>query len=334
MTRERGPLTVSVVTPVRNRPALIGSALRSALRQTCPPLEVIVVDDASTDETASIVGGFTDRRIHLLVLPRPVGGGLARNAGIEAAEGDLVAFLDSDDEWTPCKLERQLSRLKEMPDATMVYSPYVLYDHLLNRRVPHPGPLYEGDVFDQLLRGWAIVTSGIMVTRNGLRAVGGFDADLPGVQDYDLALRLAQAGHRLAAVPEVGVIKHEYAGPQVSRDVSAVVTAVERLDRKWRPVVRARLGPAGYRRWIRHCQAYVQYAHLMEAREAAARGQRRRVWRICESMWQTRPRIARHSLRALALALLGWRTYQILTRLKIPPGTEWRGVAPVPPDSQ
>lgn len=92
---------VSVVIPTYNRAGVLGRAITSVLSQTFPDLECIVVDDGSTDQTVVLVERFQDPRLRLLRLPVNKGGGHARNVGIQAARGELLAFLDNDDEWLP-----------------------------------------------------------------------------------------------------------------------------------------------------------------------------------------------------------------------------------------
>ena len=99
---------VSVVIPVFNRPAAVRRAIESVLAQTCQDFEIIVVDDGSTDETPAVVAGLADPRMTLIQHEGNRGGSAARNTGLRAASAEYVAFLDSDDEWLPRKLERQL----------------------------------------------------------------------------------------------------------------------------------------------------------------------------------------------------------------------------------
>ena len=109
---------VSVVIPTRNRASYLPLAVESVLNQTPPPLEVIVVDDDSTDDTAAVVERYGDQIVYRKIRNggRPA---VPRNVGIELAKGELVAFQDSDDEWAPGKLERQLSF---MADESVVLS--------------------------------------------------------------------------------------------------------------------------------------------------------------------------------------------------------------------
>src|SRR5438034_9298591 len=111
--------TVSVIIPTYNYARYLAAAIESALAQTYAPLEIIVVDDGSTDDTLRILGAYGNR---LRVLRQAnQGAGAARNAGIAAARGEYVAFLDSDDLWHPRKLELQLARFASDPDLGLVH---------------------------------------------------------------------------------------------------------------------------------------------------------------------------------------------------------------------
>ncbi len=107
--------TISVIIPLYNRREEIGRAIASALRQSHAPHEIVVVDDSSRDNSASAVAALGDQRIRLLRHERNRGAAAARNTGIAAAEGEWIALLDSDDEWEPEKLARQLAALQAAP---------------------------------------------------------------------------------------------------------------------------------------------------------------------------------------------------------------------------
>ncbi len=113
---------LSVVIPTRNRAGLVCEAIESALNQRSGHVEVIVVDDASTDGTASVLERSFASRIHLVRMPSRRGAGAARNAGVRLARGELVAFLDDDDLWLPGKLDAELSVFERFPDAEAVVS--------------------------------------------------------------------------------------------------------------------------------------------------------------------------------------------------------------------
>src|SRR5262245_58814803 len=110
--------TVSVIIPNYNYGRFLREALDSALNQTLPPLEVIVVDDGSTDESPEILESYGDRI--RVIRQKNQGVGIARNTGAEAARGELLAFLDADDYWFPQKLEKQVEKINSDPELGMV----------------------------------------------------------------------------------------------------------------------------------------------------------------------------------------------------------------------
>jgi glycosyltransferase involved in cell wall biosynthesis len=305
-----------VVIPTHNRAPIVERGLRSVLAQSVPPLEVIVVDDASTDDTAGRLQPYLGERVRILRVPARGGGSRARNLGIDAARGDWVAFLDSDDEWRPTKLERQLARLNapDGPDLSVVYCRRVMHDHLGEREIPVRSPLREGDVFRDLVTGWEISTSQVMVRRTALSQVGGFDPALPGSQDYDLWLRLAVAGHRFGGVPEALTVKHSHLVLQMSGDPGLKERGLAILEQKWRPTIVERFGEPTYARWVALRRVVIAHSYLMQVREAVASGRRRQGWGHCRAMFRAGPFPPSFTARALALVGLGWRRYRGLAR--------------------
>lgn len=189
---------VSVVIPAYNAAALIGETLDSVLAQTYPNLEVLVVDDGSTDDTPQVLDRYADR---IRVLRQAnAGQAAARNCGAREARGELMAFLDSDDLWDPDKIARQVALLGRFPEALAVYCDHRSIDakgHLLSpsAAVVHPRP--SGDILRALLLGPCIITPGLVLLRRAaFDATDGFDesASMRGHEDYALWLRLATRG--------------------------------------------------------------------------------------------------------------------------------------------
>ena len=112
---------VSVVVPTYNRAHLIGETIQSVIDQTYSNWELIIVDDGSEDDTKNIIDKFADKRIHYFAIDHCGIFGKVRNVGMQRANGDLIAFLDSDDLWKPNKLSFQLSLLKQDPDAGFIF---------------------------------------------------------------------------------------------------------------------------------------------------------------------------------------------------------------------
>ena len=188
---------VSVVIPTRNRARYLPLAIESVLAQKPTPLELIVVDDGSTDDTEAVVARCGDRIVYQKICNggRPA---VPRNVGIALARGELVAFQDSDDEWAPGKLERQLPF---MVDESVVLS----YGNARfmnsngersSETVIDETQARRGDVFADLLQTNFISTLTVVARRDALLEAGGFNEapELRGVEDYELWLRLSRAG--------------------------------------------------------------------------------------------------------------------------------------------
>lgn len=188
---------VTVIIPVFDGERFIGDAIRSVLVQTIEPLELIIVNDGSTDETGRIVDAFDDPRIRQVVLTNR-GLAAARNRGIAEATHSLIAFLDADDEWLPDRLEKQLPL---MAPSSFVSSDVVFWDEtsgeLLGRyiafdRFPEQTEKFTGDILIPLLAQNFIHPSTVLAWKEDLMEHGGFDESLPVAEDWDMWLRLAQ----------------------------------------------------------------------------------------------------------------------------------------------
>ncbi|WP_435362194.1 glycosyltransferase family 2 protein [Haloarchaeobius sp. DFWS5] len=221
---------VSVVIPTYNRADSVTRAIDSVLTQTVDDVECIVVDDASTDDTQAVLEQYEDeQRVRTLLHEVNQGGNAARNTGLDAAEGEYVALLDSDDEWKPRKLERQLERLEnEDEDWVAAYCDweYQLGDASgsVKRRIadllatlddgdyPTEGGkevLVEEILADRLHTG---AGSTLIVKTDVAREVDGFDEELDRFQDTEFALRVVMAG-KLAHVREPLMIRHDTGSP-------------------------------------------------------------------------------------------------------------------------
>ena len=228
--------TVSVVIPAYNYARYLSMAIESALAQTHPPLEVIVVDDGSTDETPSVLAAHGDR---IRAIRQPNGGaGAARNTGIAAARGDYLAFLDSDDLWRRDKLELQLARFARDPDLGLVHCGVETIDEL-GRTTGYLLEGREGWMAMEMLRLDREVIqapgSNVMVPRRVAEEVGGFDARLPPSEDWDFAYRVA-VGRRIGYVAEPLLRYRLHGGgihlniPKMERSMMIVATIAPRIQ--------------------------------------------------------------------------------------------------------
>jgi len=191
MTSE--PCLVSVIIPARDAALTIRRAIASVLAQSYTPIEVIVVDDGSRDETAEVVRALAERDVRLIRLQDNRGAAAARNVGIEAASGEIVAFQDADDEWLAGKLEQQMDRLRSDPGLVLVASRALF----ASEHREELGPLFGGATPPAGPRGWVpllarntIATPTVVTPRRALVEAGGFDTSLPVAEDQDMWIRL------------------------------------------------------------------------------------------------------------------------------------------------
>lgn len=199
MTSAQSAPRVSVVIPCHNRADTIVEAIRSVLEQTYGDLEVIVVDDASTDDTVAVVEAMGEARVRVAHNPGPRGPSAARNCGVALSDAPWIAFQDSDDIWLPDKLAAQMAQLEDSPFVASYCGMLIKADTQpgtpTQDRVPHPdtAPL-SGDILPSLTQGSYISTQMLVIRRDVFDAVGGFDADLSALVDWELMLRVAQEG--------------------------------------------------------------------------------------------------------------------------------------------
>jgi glycosyltransferase involved in cell wall biosynthesis len=246
---------VSVVIPTFNRPRELLRAVRSVLAQDFADMEMLVVDDNPPDSderrlTRAALDG-ADPRVRHLETPGSFGGAGARNVGIQAARGAFVAFLDDDDEWLPGKLAAQLALFATLGDEyCSVDTGFFEIDERRNTtRVVLPA--LRGDIFEDLLvkhKGRAPKLSSMMVRTAALKALGGFDEELPSRQDLDLYLRLARQW-RFEFIPEPLVNKYIHDSGRISSVSANKIRGFELLYRKYLDDLKPR--PALHRRYLR-----------------------------------------------------------------------------------
>ncbi|NEU56556.1 glycosyltransferase family A protein [Halorussus sp. MSC15.2] len=229
---------VSVVLPTYHRASVLGDAVESVLGQTHDDLELLVVDDGDDDATPELVSSFDDDRLRYVRRDESArrddsaGVSSARNEGVRRTDGDVVAFVDSDDRWHPDKLRRQVRALRQAGDADdgpssdeygVVYAPVTKRDG-----EPRTRECASGDVFEAV-RTMSVptYTSTLLVRREAFEQVGGFDERLGCFEDWDLCLRLAR-DWRFECVDAPLVLKGTEAG-NVSADPDRLARSVERL---------------------------------------------------------------------------------------------------------
>jgi glycosyltransferase involved in cell wall biosynthesis len=187
---------VSVVLPTYNRAPLLGRSIRSVLGQSFGDFEVVVVDDGSTDETSAVVAGFRDPRVRYLPLPRNTGAAAARNAGIRAARGKFLAFQDSDDEWLPSKLSKQMSAFESgSARLGMVYSDMRMILRGGTATYFAAPSVPSGRLINPATRFYQVCNLGIqsaVIKREYLDEAGHFNEGLPALEDLEMFIRLSR----------------------------------------------------------------------------------------------------------------------------------------------
>jgi len=229
--------TVSVVLPTYNRDRLVGRAVRSVLAQTHREIELIVVDDGSTDATAAVLAEIDDARLVVLRLGGNRGASAARNAGLARARGSLVAFLDSDDVWHVNKLERQIAALAAASPRTGLCVCSMMVDRGGGWSYPTrwlDEEMAPADALRRVLSGVGYGTLSWLVRRDVLEAAGGFDESLPRLQDYELSIRIA-SGWGIRTMSEI-LATAELQSDSVSASADRYARAIDAIVTRHRPL--------------------------------------------------------------------------------------------------
>ncbi|MCK5735716.1 MAG: glycosyltransferase family 2 protein [Spirochaetaceae bacterium] len=183
---------ISVIIPTFNREGFILRALDSILTQTFRDFDIWIIDDGGSDNTEKLIeeraAEITEIKIHYIHTPNR-GVAAARNYGIQHSAGDWIALLDSDDEWVPEKLEKQLSCVNENPELSLFHTEELWIRNGIRVNPPKSYQKYSGDVFEKSLPVCMIGPSTSLFRRELYDAIGGFDEDYPVCEDYDFWIR-------------------------------------------------------------------------------------------------------------------------------------------------
>ncbi|BAY84900.1 putative glycosyl transferase [Calothrix parasitica NIES-267] len=184
-------MNISVIIPVFNGAATIEETINSILNQTFKDIEIIIINDGSTDATLEIIEKISDTRIKIFSYPN-AGLSASRNRGISQAKGEYISFIDADDLWTPDKLESQWQALQENPQAAVAYSWTNYIDESSKFLKSGRRIKVNGDAFSKLLvTNFLENGSNPLIRKTALEKVGGFDESLSAAEDKDMWLRLA-----------------------------------------------------------------------------------------------------------------------------------------------
>lgn len=231
--------TVSVVLPTYNRAGIIHNSIKSVLNQTVKDYEIIIVDDCSTDNTLEVINRFNDKRIKYIRHKKRKGGSAARNTGIKCSNTEYIAFLDSDDEWFPTKLEKQINKFDySSKDIGLLYTWLIHYGKDGNPLFTSK-PNEKGNLLRKLLIKNIIGSaSSVMVRKNVFASIGGFDESLPARQDMDLWVRISQ-NFLIDVVPEIlAKISRQNKYERISSNKIKLLTAREQFYQKYKKLLR------------------------------------------------------------------------------------------------
>jgi glycosyltransferase involved in cell wall biosynthesis len=217
------PAHISLIIPIYNGAQHLPAALASARAQTRPPDEIIVVDDGSTDDSAALARAQPDVR---LLTQANAGPGAARNAGLAAAQGGLLAFLDQDDEWLPEKLARQLDCLQAHPEVMYV----LCHQHWYLEPGQPPPAWVRPERLEASQTGFAPST--LLARRAVFAQVGLFDPALRLASDMDWFFRANDLGVPMQHLPETLVRRRIHASNQsaTTEAYQAEIAAVARAS--------------------------------------------------------------------------------------------------------
>lgn len=199
---------VSVIIPTYNRSETIERAINSVLNQTYQNFEILIIDDASVDDTSKVVGSIEDERIRYHKLSKNSGGGAARNKGIDLSEGDFVAFLDSDDEWQANMLESYIKRFHSLDTQNAIIFSKLLMDNKVTEKV-FPESIYQGgDLSEYIFCKHGLVSTITLFMPKNVATNVMFKKDLVKHQDYDFVLRAYRIGITFSMIEKVLAIWH------------------------------------------------------------------------------------------------------------------------------
>lgn len=223
-------MSISVIIPVFNGEKTIGETINSISNQTFQDIEIIIINDGSTDTTLEIIEKISDSRIKIFSYPN-AGLSASRNRGISQAKGEYISFIDADDLWTPDKLESQWQALQSNPQAAVAYSWTDYIDESSKfiksgRRIKA-----NGDAFSKLLiTNFLENGSNPLISQKCFEKVGGFDESLPAAEDKDMWLRLA-ANYEFVCVEKPQILYRTSAtsmSTNLKRQEAASLKVIER----------------------------------------------------------------------------------------------------------
>ncbi len=230
---------VSVIIPTYNRACSIRRSVQSVLNQTFNDFEVIIIDDGSTDDTKKVLKNFYDKRIRYFGFKYNRGAAIARNIGIKFANGYFISFQDSDDEWLPRKLEKQINIFKEVPpNVGVVYSGFWKVKGGKKIYIPRSSVVErEGDIHNELLKENFITLQAVVIRKECFCRAGLFDESLKRFSDWELLIRISKY-YKFKYIKEP-LVKVFYTPSSISSDIEAYIKANEIIINRYYPEMKS-----------------------------------------------------------------------------------------------
>jgi len=319
---------VSVVTPTYNRAPLLPRAVQSVLAQDYLDLELLVIDDGSTDDTPSVMARLADPRLRYTRFEVNRGCGAAKSEGVARARGELVAFLDSDDCWKPGKLARVVAAFARHPEMDLAFSDYEDINYIqgtretgfvgseLAFRALRTAPLGDGwwvieaGVPQALMQMNFVGTPSVVVMRRSVfERAGSFRPDLNGPDDLEMWWRAALVGSRFAYTTDVLVERHKDSGSMTAQKRAYAVRRMAVFD-----VCAESARQLGRPELMRHVHGARRRAWCDLVEIAARDGRRGEALRAFSS--SLRYGVSLEAMRYLGMALAGPRTLELSRRFR------------------
>ena len=225
---------ISVIMPCYNEAERLNQSVCSVYEQSFSDLELIVVDDGSSDDSLSVLEKLSKQYTSLRYFSQKnKGAGPARNRGLKEARGEMIAFLDADDSWHPDCLKKLHEKLTETKDTVIAYCGWQNIGLDENRCKPFIPPNYEQpEKIETLLRGCRWPIHAALTRSDAMQKVGGFDETWTSCMDYDLWLRIASF-NKIALVPEVLAFYHHHDGEQITNNRSRIALNHWRIQKQF-----------------------------------------------------------------------------------------------------
>ena len=296
------PPAVTVAIPTHNRAGLLREAIDSVLQQTFQDFEVLVLDDASTDDTPMVVDSYTDPRIRRIRHSVNVGMKANWNRGVELADGEFVTLLHDDDRWDPRFLERAMVMMKQNPELGFVYSAPAGISGLSKRDRIY-SPL---DALDHLRKRNEVGVEAVLVRRDALIAVGRFRDRWPFSMDWDAWLRIA-ARHPVGFLAEsLGYNGAGAEGRLTSRmEETPLAIARDRYGMLRTTIPELPLPDESRKRLLKGAMRSLAQTQLVDAWDWAARGHRKRARQEAKFAFEIDRRVALRAPLLVAATYLG-----------------------------